>query len=72
MWDNFHRAWILLGFLALVAGCTSCSVFGGGESDADTVDDMARNCKHGMKRGAINRDDDESEIVVDCMPGYGI
>jgi hypothetical protein len=48
-------------------------VFGGGESDADTVDDMARNCKHGMKRGAINRDDDESEIVVDCMsPEYGI
>lgn len=72
MWDNFWRAVIFVALVAALTTCASCAM-GGKKSDSDTVDDMAGNCKHGMKRGSIKQDGEETEVVVDCMPpGYSI
>lgn len=72
--DTFHRVWIF-GLLALMVGCTGCTVFGGGEeSETDQVEDMADNCKHGLKRAEIEQDSDDHTIKIECAdpPRYGI
>lgn len=72
MWD-FHRYWIW-GLLALLlTGCVSCSM-GGKKSETDLVEDMADNCKHGLKRAEVEQDDDDKTVKIECAdpPRYGI
>ena len=53
-WDNFHRAWIF-GLIAMVAGCSGCSAFGGGEmSDEEFIEVVAES---GCHLKTVKRDD---------------
>ena len=62
-WDNFHRAWIF-GLIALVAGCSGCSAFGGGN----------RVCPEGLlKRVEYETDRNGDRVIksVTCYPKEG-
>jgi len=61
----FHKTWIYGLLLLALAGCVSCSM-GGKKSETDLVEDMADNCKHGMKRASVKQDDDDKEVIVEC------
>lgn len=52
-----------------------CSMLGGEKkSETDLVEDMADNCKHGLKRAEIEQDSDDHTIKIECAdpPRYGI
>ena len=68
--DTFHKTWIYGLLLLMLVACVSCSM-GGKKSDTDLVEDMADNCKQGMKRASVKQDDDDKEVIVECA-GYGI
>lgn len=52
-WD-FHRYWIW-GLLALVAGCTGCAMFGGGElSDKEFIETVT---EAGCQLKTVKRED---------------
>lgn len=65
--DNFHRTWIYC-LLALMVGCTGCSVLGGDKPDSESVSDMASNCENGMKNGSTKERGDSKESNVECFP----
>lgn len=70
MWDSFWKVVIFVALVAALSTCMSCSM--GKEKPADLVEDMADNCKYGMKRGSVKQDDDDKEVIVECASGVGI
>jgi hypothetical protein len=73
--DDFF-SWVFCALLALsVVTCTGCGALGVKEkTDTEKAEDLADNCEFSMKRGQIKKDDDDSDIIVDCFepPRYGI
>ncbi len=67
MWDKFHKTWIYCLF-ALIVGCSGCAMLG---NEADLVEDMADNCKMGLKRAEVTQDDDDKSVKIECA-GYSL
>lgn len=60
--DTFHRTWIFI-LIALIAGCTGCAMFSGGElSDKDLIEEVS---DAGCNLKTIKRDDGVIERI-DC------
>jgi hypothetical protein len=72
-WDDFW-SWVFCVLLTLcLATCVGCTM-GGKKSDSAMVEDMADNCKHGLKRAEVEQDDDDKTVKIECAdpPRYGI
>ena len=64
-WSMFWRPVIFVFLVAaIVVSCQGCT--GSKTKEAKLVDDMAENCRNGMRSADVAKEDDESRVHVDC------